>query len=341
MHLLTFAALIFVLVGCDRRPTEQRPSEAVTTTLNSTIVPAPARPGGEIVPVGDSKALFDQVVRALAALRKDRAAARKEFLKLANFCVGEAGLAYLAWDANEMAAAAAHLARAKALPGLCHVYDSSPLGASILIALRTGLDEAGHDYDSADATLPCEVFGAHPEEAFAASAPYWGSTRDLPALDAEFKCAEAAITSVVPVDQVPRTRMALKTAANAPLQVVHEPSGTMWISAGASVCGALARATIAPEVIKIFPDVDARISRGVAKAEARVRDIRKRLAAFEVVRATESPVLGDLICAVHARRNNDIPVQQCRRLASDVMKLALAQWLEAEPWSAIYIEGEP
>jgi hypothetical protein len=338
-------ALTAALAGCDRRVPEPGPDPGVATTATAAAsaamgAAASEDPRGALVPADDAKTAIEQTARALAAIRTDQAAARDAFRTLGNFCVGEAGLAYLAWEAHDADAAAAHLARAGALPepARCWPSDEPSLGDKVLRALRGGLDKL---HESGELPPPCEVFEAHPEEALRAWAPFWGSTLDLPALDAEHRCAEASIRNVLPADQVPRASAALRDAAASLFQVVHEPSGTLWISSAAAAGTVIAQGIIAPEVFPANPDLDARVARAVTKAEPRVRDIRKRVAAFSAVRARESAVLGDVICGVLARRAVAAPAGGCRRRAEDVMTLALVQWLEQAPWEAFYMEGAP
>lgn len=335
--------LVLAVAGCDRAPPSPSPPEpAPRIVAASASAPPPAveAPDKDLIPADESRAAFEQILKALDVLPRDKAQARAELRKLGNFCVGQAGLAYLAWDAGELDAAAAHLARAKAMKAGCLSDATSPLGEQVSSAFRFGLDEV-RNLNGADdrAALPCAVFEAHPREAFAAAAPYWGSTLDLPALLKERECALAAIAGVTPANQANRAERALMKAGAASFKVAHQPSGTMWISRTQDIANGIARALIAPELLKADPGLDARLEAAIARAEPHVKGIRPRLLAFNSVRTAEAPVLGDVICGRLAKRAAAVPREECHLLANEAIKRALATWLAQEPWEGIFLEG--
>lgn len=346
---LVVATVLLGTPSCSRRSAPPAPSNGdgglATTTAPTIAGSTSAAPLETIpqVPVDHIEQALGIAVGALAKLTADPAAAERDFRSLGSFCIGKAGLAYLAWRHGDPARASSYLASATVIegPGWCTTVDSPSLGTRILSAMRHAIENLNHHRGHENAHLPCEIFDAHPKEAFAASAQYWGSTLDLPALDAELDCAERSIRRSLPPERSEAAVHALRSVARAALAVAHEPSGTMWISTGYGLNRTAAEAAIAPELCVLDANLASRLESATAKLKQHVRGAEGRLAAFRATRARESPSFAAALCRISERRGHLLSADVCKELADYTFTLALTQWLETEPWDAFYMEGGP
>jgi hypothetical protein len=292
----------------------------------------------------DDTAVLELAARAMHALSTDPQAAERAFAALKGRCAGEAGLAYLAWDRGDLDAAAAHLTAAREVrgDGYCTVPDSKSLGEQILGALRYAMERIGHSTNSEwDTAFPCELYARHPREAFAASALYWGSTSDLPAFDAELECAHARIAASQQGEKAALAQRAVDALEEAPFQLVHVPSGTLWIAREYMIRSSVAEAIIAPELIEESTSADAEVASLSRRAAAQVPRMDERLATFAATRSRYAPTLAHVLCVIAAERGHELSMDRCARLAEYVASRAAARWLNEEPWDAFFMNGQP
>jgi hypothetical protein len=340
-----YALLLGAIMACSRSESARSSASSVASALGTALLPSAARvaPAADLVRPDDGKTAYDVAVRAAAGLSLHSPEAEDDFRRLTKFCAGHAGLAYLAWDRGDVSTAQEHwrLARQTRDPYYCVVVDSSDLGVQILSALRHSLDQIGHDNDAPEVPLPCAVFERHAQEAFAASAPYWGSTRDLPAIDVELECARRSIRQSEPADRVSSLLEAFDTALGLATKLVHEPSGTLWISAGYSEKQPVAELMIAPEATNPEPDCGPRLARAARDARRHVSRFAERFADYQMARRRLVAILAPAVCDIAARRAHAMPTERCTELTKLAIDHSIVDWLESEPWKAFYMEGAP